>query len=123
MLRKAGDILDFYVQNNDYRGTKDDGSAYMVAQKNEISKYTLKAKPEKPTEEPIEEPTEPESKNDPIEIERSKDTPNIQTDLPKQGVLTAEAIEVIETEKNHPESQTNLSAQGANTGDSSQMEL
>ena len=41
---KAGDTIDFYVQNNDYRGTNEDGSAYVVAQKNVMSTYTLKAK-------------------------------------------------------------------------------
>ncbi len=40
----AGDIVEFYIQNNDYRGLKSDGSVYVVAQANEMSTYTLKAK-------------------------------------------------------------------------------
>lgn len=42
----AGDIVEFYIQNNDYRGLKEDGSIYTVAQANEMSAYTLKAKEE-----------------------------------------------------------------------------
>ena len=37
----AGDILEFYIQNNDYRGLKEDGSIYTVAQANAMSVYTL----------------------------------------------------------------------------------
>ena len=48
----AGDSVDFYIQNNDYRGLKPDGSIYTVANANTMSAYTLKAKEEETT--PIE---------------------------------------------------------------------
>lgn len=37
----AGDTIDFFLQNNDYRGAKADGTVYMVAQKNSKAKYVL----------------------------------------------------------------------------------
>ena len=40
----AGDTIEFYLQNNDYRGFKDDGiSIYTVAQANVQTAYTLQA--------------------------------------------------------------------------------
>ena len=45
-IPSAGDIVEFYIQNNDYRGVKPDGTEYVVAQANVMSEYILKAKEE-----------------------------------------------------------------------------
>lgn len=40
----AGDVIEFYVQNNDYQGQKADGSIITVAKHTEKAKYVLQAK-------------------------------------------------------------------------------